>query len=55
MLIKTYFYYILSTFKQSKAVLRKIKTELSVTQNKFVIKLVYTVETGGSDSSVSIN
>jgi hypothetical protein len=46
--------YSLSKFKQSKAVLRKFKTELSVTQNNLVIKLLYTVEFGGPEGSVSI-
>lgn len=46
--------YSLSKFKQSKAVLRKVKTELSVTQKSLVITLLYTVQFGGPESSVSI-
>jgi len=46
--------YSLPQFKQSKAVPRKVKTELSVTQYNLVIKLFYTVEFGGPESSVSI-
>jgi hypothetical protein len=44
----------LSKYKQSKAVLRKVKTELSVTQKSLVITLLYAVEFGGPESSVSI-
>lgn len=46
--------YSLSKFKKSKAVLRNVKTEISITQNTLVIKLLYTVVFGGPESSVSI-
>lgn len=41
-------------FKQSKAVLMKVKTELSVKQNNFVITARCTVEFGGPESRVII-